>query len=477
MHGPLIQLGTPPAFSDSSVSTGSARVTASSPRVPQGHLFRTASGPHLLLSNGSRVYGVDDTAAAEFDSVMQSGDVVEMDHLLTRYGLNAPDFVEHEPPASFSVRSLSLAIAQKCNLGCTYCYAEGGVFGGPAKEMDLVTAKAAVTQLLSDVTAGNKVTLAFMGGEPLINRSVLRAATEFAVEQSASRGIRTQFSITTNGTLLNEDDGAFFEKHGFAVTVSLDGIGAVHDQQRSFKGGQGSYDRIIERVTPLLRLQRRMQVSARVTVTPANTFLRETLDGLIGLNFHSVGFSPMLNSPTGHGTMHAAELDVMLQQMIECGQEFERHLVAGRRFPFSNIVSALQEIHRGTHRPYPCGAGAGYFGVSATGELSPCHRFVGDPDAVMGNLIDGVSAERQSSWLAERHVHRQEPCRSCWARYLCGGGCHHEVLQRGRPACDYIRGWLHYCLQAYVRMLEQRPDYFEPSCAASSRRTAEALHG
>ena len=51
-----------------------------------------------------------------------------------------------------------------------------------------------------------------------------------------------------------------------------------------------------------------------------------------------------------------------------------------------------------------------------------------------------------------RHVHRQEPCRSCWARYLCGGGCHHEVISRGRPACDYIRGWLHYCLEAYLRL-------------------------
>ena len=50
-------------------------------------------------------------------------------------------------------------------------------------------------------------------------------------------------------------------------------------------------------------------------------------------------------------------------------------------------------------------------------------------------------------------MHRQEPCRECWARYLCGGGCHHEVIHRGRPACDYIRGWLHYCIGAYGRLL------------------------
>ncbi len=78
----------------------------------------------------------------------------------------------------------------------------------------------------------------------------------------------------------------------------------------------------------------------------------------------------------------------------------------------------------------------------------------------LANGEEASDKDRQSAWLAERHVHTQEPCSSCWARYLCGGGCHHEVIHRGRPACDYIRGWLHYCLQAYVRLLERRPDFF-----------------
>jgi hypothetical protein len=47
------------------------------------------------------------------------------------------------------------------------------------------------------------------------------------------------------------------------------------------------------------------------------------------------------------------------------------------------------------------------------------------------------------------------------ARYLCGGGCHHEVIARGRPACDYIRGWLHYCLQAYVRLSSRHANLFD----------------
>jgi uncharacterized protein len=234
--------------------------------------------------------------------------------------------------------------------------------------------------------------------------------------------------------------------------VSIDGPRAVHDALRPFKGGRGSYDAVMQRVAPLLKMQQRMQVSARVTVTPANLSLRNTLDTFIAAGFHSVGFSPMLSAPSGDGEMQSGDLELMLGEMIDCGRRFEQASGRGERYPFANMVNAMREIHRGTHRPYPCGAGAGYLGVSADGELAACHRFVGDREGAMGSLEDGIDRSRQADWLASRHVHRQEPCRSCWARYLCGGGCHHEVIRRGRPACDYIRGWLHYCLEAYLRL-------------------------
>src|SRR5262249_16262513 len=176
--------------------------------------------------------------------------------------------------------------------------------------------------------------------------------------------------------------------------------------------------------------------------------LREALDFFIKSGFHSVGFSPVLRAPNSQSELEANDLSVLLESMIECGLEFESHVVRGERYAFANMVNAMRELARGTHRPYPCGAGAGYLGVSADGDLSVCHRFVGDADGVMGDIHNGIDHKRQNRWLAERHVHNQFPCRDCWARYLCSGGCHHEVIARGRPACDYIRGWLHYCLQA-----------------------------
>lgn len=442
---PLIQIqGVSPA------------IAAAMPPAPADfHLFKTELGDHVILMNGSRVFTISPEIAAALD-----GQTDQSDALLAELGLTAPEYITDEPLTDAPIRSLSLAIAQKCNLGCTYCYAQEGGFGVKEKNMSAEAARAAVALLFSEVEAGESVNLTFLGGEPLTNRTLLRECTGRANALAEEKGVRVNFSVTTNGTLITPDDGEFFERHGFAVTISLDGVGEVHDRLRSFKSGRGSYDHVLRNVRPLLAAQQRMQVSARVTVTPDNLYLRETLDEFLSLGFHSVGFSPMLSSPTAAGEMRAVELDLMLEGMISCGVEFERRVLGGERYAFLNMTNALREIHKGTHRPYPCGAGAGYLGVSADGGLYACHRFVEDATGAMGDVQSGVDRKRQERWLAERHVHRQEPCRSCWARYLCGGGCHHEVIKRGRPACDYIRGWLHYCLQAYIRMSERRPEYF-----------------
>ncbi|WP_170451223.1 radical SAM/SPASM domain-containing protein [Ruegeria arenilitoris] len=427
------------------------------------HFFETTLGEHMLAVDGSRVFDVAEGTADHFARMAAES----QREFLTQMGLDGVPFIDDAPPRRMPVRSLSLAVAQKCNLACTYCYASQGSFGGPARSMEWEVAKASVDRLIMDSEPGTRINLAFLGGEPLINRNLIRKTTVYAAEHAQRNKVDVGFSITTNGTLLRPEDAEFFEDHAFAVTISLDGVGKAHDRLRPNQGGRGSYDTILRKVQPLLDKQHRVQVGARVTVTPRNLELPETLNHFIGLGFHSVGFSPMLASPTGREEMSSKDMAEMLSQMIRCGRVFEDAVLQGRRFPFSNMAAAMHEIHRGTHRPYACGAGGGYFGVSADGDLFACHRFVEDDLAAMGNVHDGPDARREA-WLAERHVHNQSPCNICWARYMCGGGCHHEVIHRGRPACDYIRGWLDYCLQAYVRLSAARPDFFGDAARRSA---------
>jgi uncharacterized protein len=426
-------------------------------------VFCFDSGPgrhHALVVDASRVYDVDAGLAAAVAEAARGGALSER-ALLASLGLltDAAIGPRIDPPP---VAAVSLAIAQRCNLACGYCYADGGSFGGEAKAMGWDVARQAVDRLLAGQPRGGQASLAFMGGEPLVERALLRRVTRHAQQQAAARGIGLRLALTTNATLLTEDDACFLAEHGFSVTVSLDGEAELQDRLRPTLGGGGSHARILARLGPLLARQRPggLQVGARLTVTTQHRHLRASVEHLMGLGFHSVGVSPALTSRDASLALDAAAMPGLLAQMTELADEAEACWLRGEAYPFGNLLSALQEIHRGTHRPLPCGAGAGYLGVASDGAYAACHRFVGDDSAGLGDVHSGPHERQRADWLNARHVDRQQPCAGCWARYLCGGGCHHEVQQRGRLACDFIRGWLAHCLGAYTRLADARPALF-----------------
>jgi uncharacterized protein len=260
--------------------------------------------------------------------------------------------------------------------------------------------------------------------------------------------------------MLRREDAELFAEFPFTVAVSIDGTREQHDAVRRMNNGSSSYDRLLEGLATLESYGRPQHLAARVTITPKTGELLPILDHAVGLGFDEVGFAAVLVSPNPAFAFSRDDFPVFLKRMIACGEKALGEIAAGRAYPFGNFETALLQIHRGTHRPYPCGAGAAYLSANAEGKLFACHRLVDDPKFAMGSVQEGSDLEARSSHLARNHVDLMEPCRSCWARYLCGGGCYHEVSRRGRPGCDYIRGWLDFCLRAYVELSTLRPEFF-----------------
>jgi uncharacterized protein len=425
------------------------------PKVPapdsaEFRLFRTDRGAHLFVTDGSRLYDLDEESAQVFQRISASEDDRGRS-ALHDLGLAGPEraisAVAPEPPG---LRSVSLNVAQACNMACHYCYADEGRFLGSSRFMDRETAFHTVDWLIASSEPGSDLELGFMGGEPLLNRPVLHETTRYAAARAKAAGRRMGFSVTTNATLLNRDDAELFRDFAFCVQVSIDGDAAANDAARPMHGNTGSYAGILRGLDELRRAGGPAQLSARATVTPRSHGLLETLDHLIGLGFDDAGFAPVVVAPSPRDEFTESSFRHFLDQMKECGRKALSELLAGRLYPFANFHTAMQEIHRGSHRPYPCGAGAGYLSASAAGDFYACHRLIDDPQFAMGTLREGPDRAARARHLTMAHVDAAEPCRSCWARYLCGGGCYHEVARIGRVGCDYIRGWLDFCLEAYV---------------------------
>jgi uncharacterized protein len=436
-------------------SIGGARKTAGESRAntmtgveSELQIVESSIGRHLFVVDGSRIYDLPDDVTVALDALL--AEIAPADRRR----------IDERPLAPPPLQSLSLNLAQACNMGCSYCYADEGKFGGPSRVMPLEIAQAAVDRLIAEAAPRADLLVGFMGGEPFLRRAVMREIVPYALSRARAARRTVRFSITTNATLLTDDDVRFLSDHDFQIAISIDGPKALNDAQRPLNGGGSAYDRVVAALEKFDRLGRPRHLSARATVTPGGGPLMATLDHLIGLGFDSVGFSPVLVSPDPRRAFVAADFTRFRDDMIACGAKAKAAILQRRRYPFSNFETALHEIHRGSHRPYPCGAGAAYLSVDVDGGLYACHRLVDDQRFAMGDVRSGSDIGQRAAHLAERHVDRQEPCRSCWARYLCGGGCYHEVDRRGRIACDYIRDWLTFCIASYAEISAQAPGYF-----------------
>src|SRR5207237_2479016 len=103
---------------------------ASAPRHPDVHFVDSPAGPHLFVANGSQLYRVNSRTADALKAAVESIDSKAVNRLLARLGVETNSLIDDAPISSPPLHSLSLAIAQKCNLGCSYCYADQGDFGG-----------------------------------------------------------------------------------------------------------------------------------------------------------------------------------------------------------------------------------------------------------------------------------------------------------------------------------------------------------
>ncbi|MBR8839080.1 MAG: SPASM domain-containing protein [Stigonema ocellatum SAG 48.90 = DSM 106950] len=419
---------------------------------PWFHLI-AGSKPLVFLMENSRLFEVspdlfaalaigDEEAIAELrEAVPSAHDAVQAWH------------ADAEPS------SISLNLAQSCNLACSYCYADEGRFGGQQRLMPIEVAIATIERLIEQAPK-RRVTIGFIGGEPFLNRDTLYRSVEYATELAARRGISVGFSITTNGTLLNQSDITLLRENAFAVSVSIDGGATMHDLHRTDHRGTGSFGTVVRNLRPLLDDPGRARIAARSTVTRSDLRVLERVEALCAIGFQEIGVSPLRTSPDPTLAFTPDDWSIFLKEMIRIAEAEWQHLLKRGYFRFSNLAIALKEIHRGSCRPLPCGSAANYVSVSAEGNYFTCHRTIDDSRFALGTLTEGPNQAEREKFLQARLVDTQEPCRSCWARYLCGGGCHAEVIASGRDGCDYIRGWLDYCLRYYDRALSERPDIF-----------------
>jgi len=377
------------------------------------------------------------------------------------------------PQQPFPLQTVVMNVTNQCNLSCSYCYEYGedriSTPDGKTKFMSEETARSTVDFLLNQSPGRRMVHLTFFGGETLLNFKVVKSTIEYARNKAADIGKDVDFSMTTNATMLTSEIISFLAENNVGVTVSIDGPKESNDQFRVFHNGKGSYDVIAPKIKELVKVHRSRPIGARVTLTAQVVDVKKIFRHLTEeMGFDEVGFAPVTTSPVRLYAIGNSGLDKVLEQFTELAKEYLEYALSNKHHGFSNVNDTLQELHQGVSKAYPCGAGLGLLGVSPSGDIGLCHRFVDSPAGKLGHIDTGIDRQAQAEHLTRGHINTKYDCHTCWARPVCSGGCYHEAYVRYGDTshanlhyCDWIRGWTDVCLRIYGEIAARNPRYLE----------------
>jgi uncharacterized protein len=329
---------------------------------------------------------------------------------------------------------LSLVVTQYCNLKCIYCYGNEGTYGEKdVKTMSFDTAIMAVDWFLNQVkvdeiedTNKKNLDFNFFGGEPLLAFPNIKKIVNYIYEKSKHLNFIPSYSITTNGTLLNDEIVQFFKSYKFVIIVSIDGPIEIHDRNRPYKNGKGTYNDVINGLNILKKYKMSNSVTLRATYIPGKGEFESIIKHLSAFAFRNVFITPV--------TLVSSESKGYNDYYLEYKEDFApvfkniEESIAKKEWPKEympgDFEMSLRSLYRRNLRNYCCGAGQTIIQVATNGDIYPCQRFVGIEKWKEGNVKEKILKENIIKSFFELNVDDTErKCKDCWLRYLCGGSC------------------------------------------------------
>lgn len=351
---------------------------------------------------------------------------------------------------SHAVKALCLHVAHTCNLNCEYCFAAQGKYHGERALMSFEVGKRALDFLIENSGNQKNLEVDFFGGEPLMNWDVCKQLVAYGRSREAETGKHFRFTLTTNGLLVDDDVIEFTNREMNNVVLSLDGRREVHDALRKTVGGKGSYDTIVPKFQKFVESRGDREYYIRGTFTHANTDFTNDLFHMADLGFDRLSMEPVVCDPKEPYALTAEDLPVLMEQYEILAEEMLKREKEGRGFVFYHYMIDLTGGPCIYKRISGCGSGTEYLAVTPTGDLYPCHQFVGEPEYRMGNIWDGVTNEAMREKFKSCNAYARPDCNDCWAKLYCSGGCAANALH----ATGDITGTYEYGCELFRKRME-----------------------
>jgi uncharacterized protein len=364
------------------------------------------------------------------------------------------------PAVGSLITAIDLDVTVECNLRCTYCFKEKWT-----EHMEEQVAYDAMVWFIHASGDSDKLSVALMGGEPLLRFKLIKKMVPFAKRRAAQHGKEIHFSMTTNGTLVTDEVIQFWHEWNMGFHTSIDGTPDIQDRNRPTTGGKGSA-RLVEKAVPrILSYQR--NTTARSTVVPSNA------GALVASYkyFRSLGYVDIAFVPGGQNLWTDDDIRIYEEQFREVAELMMDDLRAGNAVNLKGMDDYAKGRARGHRHPHPCGAGRGMVLVDIHGDLWPCHRWNKQTQADwrIGSIYQQFSDAIRSPLDVPSFADMLEnDCPNCPANKMCSGGCPAENLEQTGSvyhkhprACQLTRVWARVGQHVYETMMAEGNELYQ----------------
>lgn len=381
---------------------------------------------------------------------------------------NIQNNLESRATIRHTLTGLYLVLAQDCNLRCKYCSTEYGRYGRDTKTklMSKEIAKKAIDFLLNNMDPLEKETqIGFTGGEPLMNFDTL----QFVVNYLRTKGMPTTFIVNTNGTMMTREKAKWLVEEKIPIRFSIDGTKEIHNINRVYPNGQGSYDDVIKGIQTYLQFAPngfRAQTSI-----PHGKRLLESVEHL-----WSLGALEVVGNFTGESyflrdesiKLTESDKNEFIRQWKMLNDKIADSLTQKEKTPMLAMTRGLLKyLHTREGKAPGCGIGR-VISVDPDGNLDLCQAFVGLDEYAIGDLEVGLNYKKIFDFY-EVYYKYLDKCKQCWAKYICGSGCiaqavhYNELGDAFEPlrVCDLMRSLIEAACELYARLKENCPEVLE----------------
>lgn len=355
------------------------------------------------------------------------------------------------------ITGLLLKVASRCNLACDYCYVYTHADQSWKNQPKFLSSEieANFIQRVKEYVESvelPELSIIFHGGEPLLYGTKKIASLADRLRSAVGEHTKIDFSLQTNGVLLNKQALSDLVAAGIGVSISIDGPRQLNDAHRLDHGGTSSFDATLAALE-LLCTEGKEVFRGAIAVIDPQFPPSELLDFVS--KFDLPRFDILLPDATHAAPPkgRAQNPDLYANWLSEAFSEWIANYPHVRIRWFDSVLASAFGV--------PCETDVMGFGsvallvVETDGSITDhdVFKIVGDGQTSLGchlsthALLDATKSEalHRHQMLLSLDGLSQE-CRSCPAVSMCGGGA---VMHRFHPERGFEAPTV-YCKEMFL---------------------------